>query len=238
MAKSIERLSSSTELLAAVKRLDHKEVERLLTRFGANVESRDYEEASPYKSPILAQAKSEEGAPKKKEAKKIALLKTPLHIACDLNDLEMVKLLIAHGANVNSVDKDDMTPLYYAILRKSRVLCDYLLSCGANLEHREGQMRTPLYWAACLAELDMLEYLIQLGCNPNTPSKLGRTALSKACWNGQVEVVRRLLLCKNVSARGKHQLSSTSTSKTSSDARLCTMPAGAAKGVEKASRPR
>mmetsp|Transcript_33180 Transcript_33180/g.24398 ORF Transcript_33180/g.24398 Transcript_33180/m.24398 type:complete len:125 (+) Transcript_33180:352-726(+) len=43
-----------------------------------------------------------------------------------------------------------------------------------------------------------MEYLIAKGCDVNVPSSLGRTALGKACWNGEVEVVRSLLKHPNI----------------------------------------
>lgn len=31
------------------------------------------------------------------------------------------------------------------------------------------------------------------GCNVNVKTKLGRSALSKSCWNGRIDVVEELL---------------------------------------------
>jgi ankyrin repeat protein len=69
----------------------------------------------------------------------------------------------------------------------------YLHEHGANIEHREMLLRTPLYFAASVGCKDVLRYLIEHGCNVNIPSNLGRTALGKACWNGEVEVAKLLL---------------------------------------------
>jgi len=201
--KALEKLTSSKELLDAVKSQNYERVIYLLDNKGVNIESKDFTEVSITRSEKLERQHDESpentsSNSKKKEAKKLPIEQTPLHIACDLNDIKMVKILIERGAKVNSGDRDNMTPLYYAILRSNQELCDYLLEKGADLEHRECQYRTPLYWTASLGELDMLEYLIKKGANVNAASKLGRTALSKACWNGQTHIVLRLLKCKNV----------------------------------------
>lgn len=31
------------------------------------------------------------------------------------------------------------------------------------------------------------------GCNVDIPTRLGRSALSKACWNGMIDVVEKIL---------------------------------------------
>lgn len=41
--------------------------------------------------------------------------------------------------------------------------------------------------------MDILTYLMERGCNVDIPTKLGRSALSKACWNGRIEVVEKLV---------------------------------------------
>jgi ankyrin repeat protein len=43
--------------------------------------------------------------------------------------------------------------------------------------------------AASNGEIEILKYLISKGCKVDVPTKLGRCALSKACWNGRVDVV-------------------------------------------------
>ena len=61
------------------------------------------------------------------------------------------------------------------------------------MEHREFQDRTPLYVAASNGEVNILRYLLEQGCDVDVPTKLGRSALSKACWNGRIDVVEILV---------------------------------------------
>ena len=72
--------------------------------------------------------------------------------------------------------------------RKNLAMVMFLHESGANIEHREMLLRTPLYFAASVGSKDVLRYLIGKGCDVNVPSNLGRTALGKACWNGEVDV--------------------------------------------------
>lgn len=52
--------------------------------------------------------------------------------------------------------------------------------------------------SASTGEMDILNYLIDRGCDPDACTKLGRSPLSKACWNGRIEVVERLIASPNV----------------------------------------
>ena len=45
--------------------------------------------------------------------------------------LEIVKLLVESGANVNNSDINGITPLHIAINRKNDKICDYLIEAGA-----------------------------------------------------------------------------------------------------------
>eukprot|EP00344_Euplotes_crassus_P011592 CAMPEP_0197006716 /NCGR_PEP_ID=MMETSP1380-20130617/36669_1 /TAXON_ID=5936 /ORGANISM="Euplotes crassus, Strain CT5" /LENGTH=143 /DNA_ID=CAMNT_0042426423 /DNA_START=226 /DNA_END=654 /DNA_ORIENTATION=+ len=86
-----------------------------------------------------------------------------------------------------------MTPLYWAIEQKNTEIVTYLIDQGVNLEHKDSQNRSSIYWAASCGEIPNLKLLLDAGCDPNVQSKLGRTALSKACWNGFIDVTRVLL---------------------------------------------
>jgi ankyrin repeat protein/beta-lactamase regulating signal transducer with metallopeptidase domain len=98
-----------------------------------------------------------------------------LHHAARDGDLEQVKTLIARGANVNTVDKDDLTPLYWAALKGHRDVVEFLLRKGANVNCVEqGDLFTPLHGAACNAHLDMVEFLVDKG---------GYTPLIHVIWN-------------------------------------------------------
>lgn len=47
--------------------------------------------------------------------------------------------------------------------------------------------------AGSTGDIPIIEYLVSRGCNPDMVSILGRSTLSKACWNGRIDVVSKLL---------------------------------------------
>jgi ankyrin repeat protein len=69
---------------------------------------------------------------------------TPLHHAVR-DSLEMVEMLVAAGAKLETRDQDGRTPLHLAIdLRADLDVCRALLRHGADSNTRDGHGRTPL----------------------------------------------------------------------------------------------
>lgn len=57
---------------------------------------------------------------------------TPLHIAALTGRLDIVKSLIAAGANIHSLTNNHETPLFLAIRNNHQAVIHYLFICGAD----------------------------------------------------------------------------------------------------------
>jgi hypothetical protein len=57
---------------------------------------------------------------------------TPLHEACNQGNLDIVKTLIEHNADMNALGYHNNTPLHEAALNTKFECCKYLLEMGAN----------------------------------------------------------------------------------------------------------
>lgn len=73
--------------------------------------------------------------------------RTPLHKACEKNSLELVKLLVLHGADLNPKDSNKITPLHFLADDNFLELAELLLKAGADVNAREMWEDTPLKWA-------------------------------------------------------------------------------------------
>ncbi|KRX10288.1 Ribonuclease H-like domain [Pseudocohnilembus persalinus] len=121
------------------------------------------------------------------------------HIACFTGDIQMCRLLDQFGANWESLDQDQQTPIYMAINGNSLKVVKFLVEeKNVNHEHVEYQNRTPFYLACFLGYIDIVKYLYSLGVNINQVSKLERCSLSKAAYLGHTEIVRFLLQQKEI----------------------------------------
>lgn len=74
---------------------------------------------------------------------------TPLHIAAQhAESVDLVQMLVRHGANINARDDKGNAPIHWAA-RKGRVHCAYsLIKCGANASAQNHQGWNALHAAA------------------------------------------------------------------------------------------
>ena len=92
-----------------------------------------------------------------------------------------------------------MSPLFYAVQTGCLDLLQFLIEdVKVNIEKEEVQHRTPFYWACTQGDIAVIDYLYKKGCNINHKSSLGRTALSKSCYLGRIDIVEYLLNCKEI----------------------------------------
>ncbi|KAL8679044.1 MAG: hypothetical protein Q9186_004630 [Xanthomendoza sp. 1 TL-2023] len=69
-----------------------------------------------------------------------------IQIAVSSNNVEMVRLLLQQGANVNAINDFGETPLHLAIaLAKDYNVCRLLLERSADLQNRNADSKTPLH---------------------------------------------------------------------------------------------
>ena len=107
--------------------------------------------------------------------------------ACEKGDLNAAQLEIRKGANVNAIDSNARTPIYYAIRSKKFELVKYLVnSCGAKVDMADYRNITPLHIAAEVGSKSIVSFLVEKGAKINAKvasldySVTLKTAFSKA----------------------------------------------------------
>jgi ankyrin repeat protein len=105
---------------------------------------------------------------------------TALHL--NFNNLEMAKLFIDSGAdlNLNSKNKLNATPLQGAAANNWINLAKLYLSRGANVNCRSEEGGSPLHEAAANGFLEFARLLIDNGANVNQRDDNGKTPLTNA----------------------------------------------------------
>lgn len=124
---------------------------------------------------------------------------TPLHWAVMGNQTNMVKFLLAKGANVNARDPYGMTPLHKAAAFGCQEIAELLTAHGADLRAfgtKYGVIQvTPLHLAAESGFPGLVQLFLDAGVDVNirTEGKNRVTPLHMAAAKGRAEVVEILL---------------------------------------------
>jgi ankyrin repeat protein len=127
--------------------------------------------------PSLAQAWSSDGF-------------TPLHLASFFGRIEMVKLLLPRGADVNAVARNPMAvqPLHSAAAAHDQATITLLLDHGADVNARQAGGWTPLHAAAMFGDVPLAELFLSRGAVAELQNDQGKTALDLAVEKGHTKV--------------------------------------------------
>ncbi|XP_061752382.1 kinase D-interacting substrate of 220 kDa B-like isoform X4 [Nerophis ophidion] len=118
---------------------------------------------------------------------------TPLMVAAEQGNLEIVQELIRRGANVNCDDVDCWTALVSASKEGHIQVVKELLDNDANKEHRDMGGWTSLMWAAYKGRTDVAQMLLDEGANPNITGQYSVYPIIWAAGRGHAEIVQLLL---------------------------------------------
>lgn len=117
---------------------------------------------------------------------------TLLHHAVAFASLDMMKLLMDKGADVNAVNRRKSAPVHWAIHDEAKVRL--LHARGAAIDTKQVEGRTPLYQAASLANANgVIRFLLAQGADANSKNVVGSTPLMAAATRGNVEGMKLLL---------------------------------------------
>jgi len=90
---------------------------------------------------------------------------TPLFMAVDKNNFEVVQYLVNLGADINAVDSFGRSPLLYAAKQSFVELAKYLVDKGADVNHKDNEGSSILHWAVFSAQPEITQYLIAHGAD-------------------------------------------------------------------------
>ncbi|KAJ3338089.1 hypothetical protein HDU83_008335 [Entophlyctis luteolus] len=121
------------------------------------------------------------------------LQQTALYIASKHGQLEVVKWLVDHGANVNAENVNKATPLHIASQNGHLEVVKWLVDHGANVNAENVQKATLLHIASQNGHLEVVKWLVDHGANVNAENVQKATLLHIASQNGHLEVVKWLV---------------------------------------------
>jgi len=114
------------------------------------------------------------------------------------DNVEMVDLLIKHGANVNIVNKHGQTCLYKACKNRNNLIAKRLINEGCNVDMQATGKECYIGWtslmiALCQGTNKTVDVLMEAKCDINIINKEGRTALFMACEREKLYTINRLI---------------------------------------------
>ncbi len=144
---------------------------------------------------------------------------TALHIAVEASSVEMVEMLLTHGASVSEHGPEGRTPLHAisALNPGNRGLvqiAELLLNHGADTDAKDTAGQSPLHFCAMTGSEQIASMLLEHGADINLrDEQAGNTPLCTAILYSKLNVVRLLVkagadvnLCDNGDSSPLHKL--------------------------------
>jgi len=113
---------------------------------------------------------------------------TPLLLAAKFGHLEIAKILISKGSDINAQDRNGWAPLHYAV-RSSDDIVKGLISARADINLKSKLGESPLLEAINMGNKAITEFLLDRGANVNLKNNRGETPLHRAAGEGNRELV-------------------------------------------------
>lgn len=186
---------------------DHLEYAEFLLKNGARLEGPEWDKFCPMDSVLES--------PKGKQAELLKLLikygldtrylstfgedylnlTLRTSIICDIEVLEIVKILLDSGISANILNQDDAPPLFFATILKNTELMSLLIENGADVNFKSENCKGyfPLIFAIDNNNEDVVELLLSRGADINAKNENGCTALHFAI-DQRLEKIIKLLL--------------------------------------------
>lgn len=112
------------------------------------------------------------------------------------DDIELIRMLVDHHADVNAANRNRVTPLLkladHALDVNFSAIADILLSAGADINSSDlcyGQ--TPLHFAVSVRSAHKVRYLLNHGADPEIEDSAGRKPIDHLDYN-DIEMLRML----------------------------------------------
>jgi ankyrin repeat protein len=133
---------------------------------------------------------------------------TALHHAASEGHKEVVAFLLSKGVDTNSRSEGGFTPLLCACEAGDLELVQMVLTAteGKGLEDRDHRGGTVLHSAAYTGTKELMGFLLSKGVQADIKNNKMETALMRACWYGNQEVIQ--LLLKHTGGQGVNETNS------------------------------
>ena len=179
-------------LIWAIENNDEAKVEELLSK-KINPNSRGFK--NKYMSPLKLAASKNNKNIVDSLIKHGANVREKGVVSFSLGSLEVLKLLIAHGADVNDNNFNWSSPIHNAISLELLESADFLIKNGANINDQNNlSKRTPLQNAAQYGKESSVKWLLEHGANVNLTDSSGQSVITiGASYKANARILKMLM---------------------------------------------
>ncbi|KAF8215658.1 ankyrin repeat-containing domain protein [Mycena galopus ATCC 62051] len=117
---------------------------------------------------------------------------TPLSFAAEIKNLELIRSLLASGADPNLQGTAGIVPLFSSAYHADMDAIQALLAGGANLHAKSNQDGQDIL--AFISDVETLRFFLERGADPNSQDTAGHTPLHHACMRKNSTACIELLL--------------------------------------------
>ncbi|XP_077166705.1 ankyrin repeat domain-containing protein 27 isoform X2 [Paroedura picta] len=118
---------------------------------------------------------------------------TPLHVAALHGRVDLVSLLLRHGADIGAKNSNRATSLHLACQNGHFQVVKCLMESDAKQNKKDIHGNTPLIYACLNGDREIADFLLQHGASVNLSNNEGNTALHKAVMGNHEALVQMLL---------------------------------------------
>eukprot|EP01129_Flabellula_baltica_P009433 TRINITY_DN3852_c0_g1_i2.p1 TRINITY_DN3852_c0_g1~~TRINITY_DN3852_c0_g1_i2.p1 ORF type:complete len:765 (-),score=119.64 TRINITY_DN3852_c0_g1_i2:53-2347(-) len=106
---------------------------------------------------------------------------TPLHLAAANDNIDVIKMFIHYGVDINKQRRNESNCLHIAVEKNSDDLLRFLLENGCNVNAKDGFGTTPLHRACSNKNLFQVKLLLEYGADTSVTDNDGLTVLHSLC---------------------------------------------------------
>ncbi|WP_339045253.1 ankyrin repeat domain-containing protein [Candidatus Mesenet endosymbiont of Agriotes lineatus] len=117
----------------------------------------------------------------------------PIHLAAEMSNVEIIKLLYADKDTINKKNKYGLTPLHIAVQKECKEAVEVLICGGADIDIQDGSEKgdTALIMAVKKDHISIVELLLHRGADYNKTNNAKETFGAFAVSEEMVNIVRK-----------------------------------------------
>lgn len=116
-----------------------------------------------------------------------------LHYACAKGSRDIVKMLIAHSADVSLASNKGVTPIHLAARTGSKEIIKMLVDEGADINATDDSGESAIIYGIKAGRTDAVRFMKELGADVTIADNEGRTAVDHANIKGMAGIIENVL---------------------------------------------